>query len=101
VDRVWIGIPGFVGYYFLDSGKGTVSSVTIREDQAGSEASTARARDWVQERLSSLIESGPEIMTGQIIVDHARVDATTWPRRADLEPVCRATGAGSARPVLI
>lgn len=70
-------IPGFVGYYVLDSGGGTVSSITICEDPAGVEASTARAKEWVQERLSSLIESGPEIMTGEIIVDHARVGATT------------------------
>ncbi len=70
-------IPGFVAYYVVDSGGGTVSSITICEDKAGVDASTARAKDWVQERLSSLIESGPEIKTGEIVADHARVGATT------------------------
>jgi hypothetical protein len=70
-------IPGFVGYYVLDSGGGTVSSITICEDEAGVEASTARSKDWVQERVTSLIESGPEIMTGEIVADHVRVGAMT------------------------
>ncbi len=70
-------IPGVVAYYVVDSGGGTLSSITIGEDQAAVEASTARARDWVQERVSSLIESGPEIMTGAIVVDHSRVGVTT------------------------
>lgn len=70
-------VPGFVAYYVVDAGGGTISSITICEDRGGVEESTARAADWVSERIASLIESGPEIMTGEILVDHARISATT------------------------
>jgi hypothetical protein len=69
-------VPGFIAYYIVDDGGGTISSVTICEDREGVEESTTRAADWVRERLASLIESGPEIMIGEITVDHARIGAT-------------------------
>jgi hypothetical protein len=70
-------VPGFVAYYVVDAGGGKISSVTICEDREGVEESTARAADWIEERIASLIESGPEITIGEITVDHARVGATT------------------------
>jgi hypothetical protein len=70
-------VPGFIAYYIVDGGGGKLSSITICEDPEGVEESTARAAEWVGERIASLIESGPEILTGEIIVDHARTRATT------------------------
>ena len=70
-------VPGFVAYHVVDGGDGTLSSITICEDREGVEESTTRAADWVRERLASLIESGPEIMIGEIIVDHSRIAAAT------------------------
>jgi len=68
--------PGFVAYYVIDGGDGTVSSITICQDREGVEATVARAADWIADRISSLIESGPDIMIGEITVDHARVGAS-------------------------
>ena len=70
-------VPGFIAYYVIDAGGGKLSSITICEDPEGVEESTARAADWIAERVSPLIESGPEIMIGEITVDHARTGATT------------------------
>jgi hypothetical protein len=70
-------VPGFVAYYVVDAGNGELMSITVCQDEEGVEESTARAADWVGERISSLIESGPEITTGNVIVDHARVATTT------------------------
>lgn len=70
-------VPGFIAYYVIDGGGGTVSSITICEDREGVEETTARASDWVGDRIASLIVSGPEITIGEITVDHARVGATT------------------------
>jgi len=70
-------VPGFVAYYVIDAGGGKASSITICEDREGVEESTARAADWISERLASLIESGPEITIGEITVDHARIGVTT------------------------
>jgi hypothetical protein len=66
-------VPGFVAYYLIDGGGGTGSSITICEDKEGVEASTARASDWVKERLADLIESGPEIVAGEVTVEQTRV----------------------------
>jgi hypothetical protein len=68
--------PGFVAYYVIDGGDGTVSSITICQDREGVEATVARAADWIADRISSLIESGPDIMIGEVTVDHARVGAS-------------------------
>lgn len=70
-------VPGFVAYYVVDAGGGTISSITICEDREGVEESTARAADWIKERIAPLIQSGPEITTGEIIADHSRIGATT------------------------
>jgi hypothetical protein len=69
-------VPGFLMYHLLDSGDGTLSSITICEDREGTEESTARAADWVRERAAPLIESGPAITAGEITVDYSPVRAS-------------------------
>jgi hypothetical protein len=51
--------------------------VTICDDREGVEETTSRAADWVGERLASLIESGPDVMVGEVTVDHARMGVAT------------------------
>lgn len=59
-------IPGLISYYIVEGGEGKLSSITICEDRSGIEESTQRAGDWVRDRLSSLITSGPEVMMGEV-----------------------------------
>ena len=61
-------IPGFVGYYVVDAGDGKIASITVGQDRAAVEQSTARAADWVKERLASLITSGPDVLMGDTTV---------------------------------
>jgi hypothetical protein len=61
-------LPGFAGYYIVDAGDGRIASITVCEDQAAAEESTRRASGWVQERLASLITSGPEVLMGNTTV---------------------------------
>lgn len=71
-------VPGFVAYYVIDGGDGTLSSITIGEDSDGVEESTLRASEWIREAgLDSLIESGPEVVAGEITVEQARTGART------------------------
>jgi hypothetical protein len=71
-------VPGFVAYYVIDTGDGTLSSITIAEDSEGVEESTLRASEWIREAgLDSLIESGPEITVGEITVSQTRTGART------------------------
>ena len=70
-------VPGFVAYYVIDGGDGTLTSVTICEDSTGVEESTLRASEWVQERLADLIESGPDVTAGDVTVDLSRAGSRT------------------------
>jgi len=62
-------LPGFVSYYLLDCGEGTVASISVFEDKAGAEKSNAIASRWVSEKvLPSHYLSPPEISGGEVVV---------------------------------
>ncbi len=67
------GVPGFVAYYVVSEGDGTVFSINIFEDKAGADESTRRAADWVGENLASLLPNAPEVAAGEIIVQVQKV----------------------------
>ncbi len=58
--------PGFLAYYAVDGGGGTVASVSIFEHRAGAEESNRMAADWVRENLSSMFAGSPEIIEGEV-----------------------------------
>ena len=77
VDMVFQGIregfipiiknaPGFLAYYALDSGSGTLTSISIFEQRAGAEKSNKLAEDWVGMTLSSALPTSPEIIVGEV-----------------------------------
>jgi len=77
VERVMRGIregfipiirraPGFLAYYTLDSGGGTLTSISIFEHRAGAERSNRLAEDWVGRTLSSVLPTSPEIIVGEV-----------------------------------
>ncbi len=64
------GIPGFIAYYMLDCGGGTVATVSVFEDQAGADQSNAVAAEWVKENvLPSYSISAPEITAGDVVLN--------------------------------
>jgi hypothetical protein len=60
--------PGFVAYYVVDAGNDVVASVSIFQDQAGSEESNRMAAAWVKEHIATFFDGPPEIMAGAVIV---------------------------------
>jgi hypothetical protein len=58
--------PGFLAYYALDSGSGTLTSISIFEDRAGAERSNRLAEDWVGRTLSEALPTSPEIIVGEV-----------------------------------
>ena len=77
VDKVLQGIregfipiiknaPGFLAYYALDSGSGTLTSISIFEHRAGAEKSNKLAEDWVGTTLSSALPTSPGIIVGEV-----------------------------------
>ena len=61
-------VPGFVAYYALDTGNDTVASISVFDDQAGADASTSKAADWVKQNLADLVQGAPEITAGEMLI---------------------------------
>jgi hypothetical protein len=67
VDQVK-GIDGFVGYYVIDGGDGTVASVTVGETADAVAESARRAASWVRESAADLVDGQPEVTVGEVRV---------------------------------
>jgi hypothetical protein len=61
-------VDGFVGYYVIDGGDDTVTSITIGDTEQAVDASNALAREWVIERAAHLVERAPDLTTGEVRV---------------------------------
>jgi hypothetical protein len=64
-------VPGFVAYYWIDAGNGTMVSTSVFEDRAGAEASIERAADFVREKLASLVPNPPQVTAGEVVASAA------------------------------
>jgi hypothetical protein len=68
VEQIPRGGPVVVAYYAFRTGDG-VATVTIAEDQAGTQESSRRAADWVrQQGLSGGSGRAPEITEGEVFL---------------------------------
>ncbi|MGO9792291.1 MAG: hypothetical protein ACLP8S_23120 [Solirubrobacteraceae bacterium] len=61
-------IEGFLGYYVVDGGDGTVATITLGETEAAVEASNLQAQRWVIERAAHLVEGAPDVTAGEVRV---------------------------------
>lgn len=57
--------PGFVAYYWVDTGDGMGVSLSVFEDKAGADESTRRTADYVQRHLTGLLGQ-PELTEGEV-----------------------------------
>jgi hypothetical protein len=60
------GVPGFVSYAAFRSGAGGVT-VTVCQDKAGTDESSRRAAEWVEENVSATADP-PEITEGDTVL---------------------------------
>ena len=58
--------PGFVRYYWLDTGNGEGASFGVFKDKAGADESVRLAADFVRQRMSKLLRQKPEVIEGPI-----------------------------------
>ncbi len=61
------GVPGVRAYYLIQAGMDTVS-VTISDDEAGGEQSSATAARWIAENMPEIATSPPVISTGEVVI---------------------------------
>ena len=63
------GIEGFVAYYLVDSGGGSLVTVSVFADRAGAEESTRAAAALIGELgLGDALPNPPTIMQGEVAV---------------------------------
>ena len=61
-------LPGFSGYYLVDTGNGVMSSIGIFETAAQGDESSRVAAGWVRdEKLESALPNPPKLTSGEII----------------------------------
>lgn len=61
-------LPGFVDYYFVESGDGSFTSLGVFQTAEQGAASSELASGWIKdEHLESLIPNAPKITTGEVV----------------------------------
>ncbi len=73
-------IPGFVAYYWIDSGNGVMLSTSVFRDQAGAEESNRRAKGWVADNIASLLPNPAQITAGTVVAHKERAGSQPQPR---------------------
>ena len=60
-------VPGFVAYYWIDAGDGTMASLSVYEDKDGADKSVEIAHDWVAKNASELFTKAPRVTEGPVV----------------------------------
>jgi hypothetical protein len=61
-------LPGFGGYYLVDTGNGVMSSIGLFETSEQGDESTRVAATWVrEEKLEGALPNPPTLTSGEII----------------------------------
>ena len=61
-------LPGFGGYYLVESENGVFTSFGLFDSSAQAEESTRVAANWVrEEKLETVLPNAPKITSGEII----------------------------------
>jgi heme-degrading monooxygenase HmoA len=68
-------LPGFISYFIVDGGDGTMASVTLCESRQGVEESGRMSQEWVKQHLGGLVKTAPVILSGEVRV-HAMEGAS-------------------------
>ena len=58
--------PGFVTYYWLNTGEGSGASLGVFDSREGAEASVRAAANFVQQELADITISKPQILEGEV-----------------------------------
>ena len=62
-------LPGFSGYFLIDTGEGVMSSIGLFDTSAHADESTRVAATWVrEEKLEPALPNPPKITDGEVIV---------------------------------
>jgi hypothetical protein len=61
-------LPGFSGYFLIDTGDGVVSSIGLFDTPTQANESTRVASEWVRdEKLEQILKTPPKVTDGEVI----------------------------------
>ena len=61
-------LPGFAGYYLIEAGNGTFSSLGLFETREQGEESSKVVARWIrEEKLDTLVPNEPKITSGKVV----------------------------------
>src|SRR5690348_9790352 len=62
-------LPGFSGYFLIDTGDGVMSSIGFFDTSTQANDSTRVASEWVRdEKLEEILKNPPKVTEGEVIV---------------------------------
>jgi hypothetical protein len=71
LEQTMRGTPGFVAYYLVQTDDG-LATVTITDDEHGTNESMGRAADWVKQNLPNSSLGAPEVIKGATLISATR-----------------------------
>ena len=61
-------LPGFSGYFLIDTGEGVMSSIGLFDSLMQANESTRVASEWVRdEKLERILQNPPKVTDGEVI----------------------------------
>jgi hypothetical protein len=61
-------LPGFSGYYLINTGNGVMSSISVFDTSEHADESTRVASNWVREQKLETVLNAPKITSGEVVV---------------------------------
>ena len=62
-------LPGFSGYFLIDTGDGVMSSIGLFDTSTQASESTRVASEWVRdEKLENILQTPPKVTDGEVVV---------------------------------
>lgn len=77
-------IEGFVAYYLVRGEGDKAFTITICEDREAIEESTRRARAFAEREMKGIIQGPPEVLAGEVLVEHAAQRGTKTGARSEV-----------------
>lgn len=65
---------GFLAYDLMNSGNGTVTSISTFDNQVTAENANVLTTEWVNANLASLVSEPPLVISGKVSVHKTRQD---------------------------
>ncbi len=68
IQALMVEVPGFRSYHLVRSSDGT-ASITICDDQAGTDESSRLAASWLKENMPDAVSAAPQLTAGEVVID--------------------------------